>query len=996
MTLEPSKEPSEEPSKAANAAFADFLEKERRGVAVTPTEFASRAHPEIRAELTRLFQDLALLRKNKQQLESAIKSGSHVGPYKLVEQLGVGGAGVVWRALDTRLNREVALKVLHSHLTLSKKQVERFEIEAATNAGIRHPGIIQVYDVGYAEGSHYIAQELVDHGRTLADYISERSRELLGPNHDREAVRLVVEVARSVGAAHQAGIVHRDLKPANILLTPDEHIRITDFGLARLAGTTTLTKTSARSGTPFYFSPEQAEGSQKIDARSDVFSLGITLYELLTLQRPFGGDTTEEVALSILRADPIPPRKLRQGIPSELCWIVSKALERDPAKRYADGDKLGQDLEHWLTGGKIEARAMRPHERLAKYSQRHPGKTIGLAVGGIALIAISSLLFANRDLHLEVARDNAQLRTVLEATREAVSFMAPANVNDRGSSPPQFLASLVSNARETLPGDSEAFAQQLAVAGTYYHELGFTSEAAKLLKEAADLLASHRSPIDEQVIELRLLLLSDLVMRFELERSLVLGKHMLDEIDAATGPRDIARVAQVQSLLFRALRWTSDLSTRKNLEARFGAVTDNLESAILSQQSSDPILRASLQVELGYFLASAGNHIRSVALAEEAYATFSEHLGISNLKTLEASYWLSSFRGYGGDVQLAHDGATVLVRRTANSLGPKHPLSLHAKWLLAQENMLLDRMDEAYSGYTEVVRELAEWLPWDSPRMLAVRTAWAMTADYTRRFETAEIQLLELIETKNRVLGEGSISTLITRRAYSEVLLRTYKFQDAELEIREQIRLHERDRTSTAHAQTRESYGGLTEALYLLEDWSGLAKLNELLIARIASMEEQASVDSWTNLRMEILSCLCYGPVFIDEALDLAHETLDRLPNLGTPESDRDQIRAKVYIARLLGTSKRYEEQSEMLDMCEVTLDGLKAAQTPSQHTLAKIQWLRAETQAGLGQELAAQNTLSELDWPFLEETLWPLGKRRLARVLRLANFELPEWMDKD
>ena len=986
-------EPTSKLSHAATAAFADYLQRESLGEAIPPTDFVSQAAPEIRAELTRLLQDLALLRKKKQTLNPTTEAGSHIGPYRLLKQLGTGGAGVVWRALDTRLQREVALKVLHSHLTLSSKQVERFKVEASTNAGIRHPGIIQVYDVGYAQGTHYIAQELVAHGRTLADFISERSQLMLAPSLDREAVSLFAEVARSVGAAHEAGIVHRDLKPANILLTPEKHIRITDFGLARLAGTTTLTNTSARSGTPFYLSPEQAEGNRKVDARSDVFSLGITLYELLTLQRPFGGDTPEEVALSILRADPIPPRKLRPGIPKELSWIVCKALERDPAKRYENADKLGQDLERWLTGREIEARAMLPHERLAKYSQRNPGKAIGSVVGGIALVAISSLLFANRGLHLEVERDNVQLHKALKAAREAASYMAAENVEERDSLPPSFLINLVGTARESLPNDSEAFAQQLAMAGTLYNELGFTLEAVELLEEATRLLAANRPPGNKQLFELRLQLLDALVMRFELEDALELGEQLLNEIDAAAGPRNIVRVAQVQSRLLRALRWTSGLSIAQQMEARFGAVTDNLETAILTLSEGDTLLKASLQIQLALSLNKAAGVDRSIALTEDAYASFSSHLGAGSLQTLEASYWLNSLRYKAGDHNLAHDGAVLLVRQAATSLGPKHPLSLHAKWFLAQADMKLNKMERAYNGYTEAVHDLAEWLPWESPRMLAIRTAWAMSANYTGRFEIAEQQLLELIETKNRVLGEGSISTLITRRAYGEVLLKTYQFQAAEFEFREQIRLHELYRDSKTHLETLESYRYLAISLYLQDDWEGLADLDEVLIHRIASTEEQASVDALNKTRAAVLTYQSEGPAFIDEALELAHGYLRGLPDLSNPANDLSKLHAKLWIARLMGLASRYQEQLRVLDNCEQIAEKLSSIEPMTRLELLQ---LRAEAQAGLGQEVAAKSTLANFDWMYFEKHAWPEQKRRLARIVRMASVEIPEWLKED
>ncbi|SDS86189.1 serine/threonine protein kinase [Nocardioides scoriae] len=248
-----------------------------------------------------------------------------------------GGMGEVWEARDTLLGRDVAVKVLRRELADDAGFRARFSAEARHAAGLQHPGIAAVYDVGVPTDGQppYLVMELVD-GRPLSDLLA--GDRALDPEQTR---RLALQVARALGVAHRAGVVHRDVKPANLLVMPTGQVKITDFGIARAAGDASLTQTGQIVGSPHYLSPEQARGEASTPA-SDVYALGVVLFECLSGRRPFGAETAVATALAHLR-DEVPP--LPDGLPEDLVRITRRALAKDPAERYPDGDALAEALD---------------------------------------------------------------------------------------------------------------------------------------------------------------------------------------------------------------------------------------------------------------------------------------------------------------------------------------------------------------------------------------------------------------------------------------------------------------------------------------------------------------------------------------------------------------------------------------------------------------------------------------------------------------------------
>jgi hypothetical protein len=282
------------------------------------------------------------------------------GDYRLIQELGRGGMGVVFEAEQTSLSRRVALKLLSPHHNLSPTAQERFRREAEAGARLRHPGIVTVHAVGEESGVHYIAQELVPAGYSLGDLLAQDPR-----NPDSklltfpEVAELFARIADALQAAHEAGVIHRDIKPSNILLDEARNPKVADFGLAKVVDQLALSRSGDLAGTPFYRSPEQARSNKDIDHRTDLFSLGASLYEALTHRRAFEGDTGQLVLQKILDEDPVDPRRIRSQLPVDLSVICLKCLEKRPQERYSSMAEFADDLRRFLRHEPIAAVASR-------------------------------------------------------------------------------------------------------------------------------------------------------------------------------------------------------------------------------------------------------------------------------------------------------------------------------------------------------------------------------------------------------------------------------------------------------------------------------------------------------------------------------------------------------------------------------------------------------------------------------------------------------------
>jgi serine/threonine-protein kinase len=258
------------------------------------------------------------------------------GRYRIVRRLGAGGMANVYLAEDTELGRPVAIKILNDRYTNDELFVERFQREAKSAASLSHPNIVSIYDRGEDDGTHYIAMEVVD-GQSLKETIRASGR--LRP---AQAIAYTRQILSALRFAHRNGIIHRDIKPHNILIGPEERLKVTDFGIAR-AGASQMTETGSIMGTAQYLSPEQARGAQ-VTAAADLYSVGIVLYEMLTGEVPFTGDTPVEIAMKHLNEPPRPPSSRAPGIPADLDRVVVRALAKSPDERYASAEELDSDL----------------------------------------------------------------------------------------------------------------------------------------------------------------------------------------------------------------------------------------------------------------------------------------------------------------------------------------------------------------------------------------------------------------------------------------------------------------------------------------------------------------------------------------------------------------------------------------------------------------------------------------------------------------------------
>ena len=258
--------------------------------------------------------------------------------YEIIEKVGNGGMATVYKATDLVLKRYVAVKVLRDEFTTDEEFIKRFETEAQSAARLVHANIVSIFDVGVDNGIYYIVMELIQ-GKTLKEIIVEER----GPLPWKWSVNVAIQIASALEMAHKNNIIHRDIKPHNIIITEDGVAKVTDFGIAKAVSNSTITAFGTTIGSVHYFSPEHARGGYT-DAKSDIYSLGVVMYEMVTGKVPFDADTPVSVALKHMQEDPVPPIELNPHLPEAVNKIILKALKKDPMLRYQTATELLQDL----------------------------------------------------------------------------------------------------------------------------------------------------------------------------------------------------------------------------------------------------------------------------------------------------------------------------------------------------------------------------------------------------------------------------------------------------------------------------------------------------------------------------------------------------------------------------------------------------------------------------------------------------------------------------
>ncbi len=324
--------------------------------------------------------------------------GKTIHHYKILEKLGSGGMGMVYKAQDTKLNRFVALKFLPPHLSQAEEEKKRFIHEAKAASALDHPNICSIYEIDETEdGQMFIAMACYE-GESLKDRIDR------GPLPIDEAIDIAIQITQGLEKAHSKEIVHRDIKPANVLITEDSQVKIVDFGLAKLAGRTMLTKEGTTLGTVAYMSPEQTKGTD-VDHRTDIWALGVILYEMLAGDCPFKGDYEQAVMYSIMNEEPIPVKKVNPAVPTELEQIVNKALRKNPESRYSSAAKMLKDLKEYQKS--MRAVEMGVFDLRTLLRRIRKPRVLVPAVGMILLIILSVVWFFNRQAKIRWAREEA-------------------------------------------------------------------------------------------------------------------------------------------------------------------------------------------------------------------------------------------------------------------------------------------------------------------------------------------------------------------------------------------------------------------------------------------------------------------------------------------------------------------------------------------------------------------------------------------------------------
>ncbi|MBL8861701.1 MAG: protein kinase [Planctomycetes bacterium] len=812
-----------------------FLELRRRGERVDPREFLARnAHvgPDLASALEALIA-----------LESAASAPApvghdlpeRVGPYRVLRELGRGGMGLVLEAVEEPLGRSVALKLLPSTMLANPAARARFQREAQLAARLDHPAIATVYGTGVEDSQPWIAMRLVE-GITLARAIAEARAAGAGcvslpgaGSGPRNALRALTacaaQLARALQAAHEQGVVHRDVKPSNVIVTAEGKPVLVDFGLAidEDPGSAALTRSGDTAGTPAYTAPEIIAGEQaRHDARGDVYALGVTLYECLTLRRPFEGPTPAALYGAILGESPVAVRALNRQVPRDLAVVVTTAMERDRSRRYASAAALADDLERCLRGEPIRARPPSAGYRLRRFVGRNRGLSVAAALILLLLLAglVAALLARGRALDLleraELAESAAsrradQLAAELETNRAMRELQASwlrvedLDVAGRDVRLADVLDRAAASLDERAGLDARVEAELRAALASAYHSLTLWPESieqAQRAREAAErggaLDPDRASELERRAcvatalgggkagaLERARRLHEESAQRAgsdELDATLwrvTLGEMLIHnllyaeaegELRAAVasllriGPEQRPELLDARMLLVRALRRQGRVAQAESEVV--GLVADC--ERLLGAEHFTTML--ALGEQAGVLLLQ-GRFEDALAVQERRLASFERRFGAGSEATLGVVSDMAGIVRELGDPRRAEQLARRAAEETRRLRGLEHPLA-EARWgRWGNALIAVGRVDEGLAKLAEALAARSARLGPDDPDTLEVQLALGNALYRAERFERSHEVLRVAYPAHVRRLGPEHRATLSCQNSLGMALL---------------------------------------------------------------------------------------------------------------------------------------------------------------------------------------------------------------------------------
>ena len=776
---------------------------------------------------------------------SSAMVGRRLGDFRIVRELGRGGMGVVYEAEQISLDRRVALKVLPGR-GANPVWVARFKREAATVAKLKHDGIVEVIAVGTEGDLHYYAMELVEgvalntvfesvrsvglealSGSSVATAVREALPGVSDPKSKTEhgapaaqasgansriwqrgyveaVVELIAQVAEALQHTHDSGVIHRDVKPGNILVRLDGRAVLTDFGLAREEGLPSMTQTGQFVGTPYYVSPEQALARLKqLDHRTDVFSLGATLYELVTLKRPFDGESTHEILQRIVSSEPTDPQRINRHLPADLAAVILKAMEKTPARRYQSAAEMAGDLRAFLEYRPVRARRATTLQRIGRWARREPMRAALVAVIGLAVPVVTGLsgyMLAKRSA-IDAGED-ALLREELDRFFEraylAMDFgrlgiarghfddvlrLSPNNpeaiagiallLNSRANRTGADRAALLEQAIELLDAHPELLARYVCLGqlkARALRGLGNSDDARKL--EAG--LGELREPLDFYNASLQTILFGVRTARQKVKneaRNLALAAVMTAEQSRPLFHFRLAQTAyragdtETLNWVVRSIRqlWPDSLAARYWIGASL-SLHDPSESArifeeLLSETGAgrDAWIRHYLVYYLAFAKEQSGDHATAVTLYREALAHMPDDQ--------DCRFFLCR--------ALFANGETAESEKELRAAIARHPKERRSYVLLSE---ILARRAEVQEALNLCERALSE-IPGDV-QLLVLK---GMTLGRLSRFEESGKVLREVLRiAPDNIFALSNLATLLARQGGFEEA-REYFVQAADL-----------------------------------------------------------------------------------------------------------------------------------------------------------------------------------------------------------------------